>query len=216
MFLDLNTWLLAMSSIPESRGTISCWVHGMLGARLRGSAYEEVDSAVMLWFNDIRRKAWELVQPSIIANCFFKAGFSKNTDIDPEEVISMCTSDVITEEWNELTAQMELSSNITPEDYISADDSLFTCDEVTDEMIVDAVKGNDEEESEDELEVLETSSKLPSRIEAVAVFEMLLKFVEGQPNVPSRIFKALSELDSFLSFECTESLHQTKICDFFD
>jgi hypothetical protein len=62
---------------------------------------------------------------------------------------------------------MGMSSAITLQDYISADDCLFICEEVTDEIIVDAVKGSCKMESEDDLEELPESVHLPSRIEAI-------------------------------------------------
>ena len=111
---------------------------------------------------------------------------------------------------------MGISSAITPEDYISPDDCLFICKEVTDEMIVDTVKDSDKVESEDDLEELpESFIHLPSRIEAIMSIEKLRKFIEGQSNIPTNIFKVLSELDSFLIYKCTSSSRQTQIDDFF-
>ena len=168
--------------------------------------------------------AWEHVQPSVIANCFHKAGFFKEKERVLEDSAIGTTSEevtdtlieVISEEWNELATQMGIPSAITPEDYISSDDCLFICEEVTDEMIVDTVKGSDKVESEDDLEELpESFIHLPSRIEAIMSIEKLRKFIEGQPNIPSNIFKALSELDSFLIYKCTSSSRQTQIDDFF-
>lgn len=95
---------------------------------------------------DLIKKAWQKITPNLIHNCFSKAGFCTNvpgpadddeSDMRPQRNL-----------WESI--QTALNITIDFEEYATADDNVETSTHLTDEEIVNEVKGGDPETEVDE------------------------------------------------------------------
>ena len=82
------------------------------------------------------QQAWNDVKETTIANCYKKAGFkiSDNADIDTEIDAEIDHDD---DPLDDLPLARLVGANFTMGDYISVDDDVPTCEELTDDAIVD-------------------------------------------------------------------------------
>jgi len=145
-------------------------------------------------------KIWETkVTPSIIQNCFGKAGFQ---DCEFDE-ISMIGSDG--DKNFEKLASFPTGFNITDsllnfDMYVGIDDNLETSAFITDEEIV----GNIQKHKENDFEIQEecildkTIEKVNSK-DAKDSIITLLNYLEQTENVPEILFSYINEFRSFLN-----------------
>uniref|UniRef100_A0A1B6C052 DDE-1 domain-containing protein n=1 Tax=Clastoptera arizonana TaxID=38151 RepID=A0A1B6C052_9HEMI len=147
--------------------------------------------------------AWGQVSQTTIANCFKKAGFAKNSDQNPSEVLEEDAPS--TPDGWEATAF---------EEYVNVDEQVAVCGELSDQDILAEVKNNDlsdlEEEEGEEEEVL-----IPTTAEALQQLSVFLRYIEGQTNVSETVFQSLNVLESFVNFKKINSAKQSHFSKYF-
>ena len=117
--------------------------------------------------------AWELITPSVIANCFHKAGFLEGESTEEYELD-------IEDDWKTLQRRMDFTASF--EEYVSVDDAILPCEVLTVDDICEVTE--DEEMSDTEEEYV----GIPSFSDAVKGLETFRRFIERVENVPEEIF----------------------------
>ena len=132
------------------------------------------------------RQAWNSVTQTTIANCYRHAGF-KVTNDDSESA----TSNYATDDDDPLDdlPLARLIGNITMEEYVSVDDDVPTCEDLSEDSIVDDIiaarstEGNtDADDDDDDGQTDEAAAEPPSVESALAACDTLRLFLHGQPG----------------------------------
>nr|XP_042910876.1 tigger transposable element-derived protein 4-like [Parasteatoda tepidariorum] len=150
--------------------------------------------------------AWSKVSKKTIANCFRKAGFIRNT----------VPSELFNEENLPLPVAWE--DNIPFDDYVSMDENIDICGELSDKDILSEVLNNqnitteDEEDIEDEVE---EQRPIPTSSEAVVHLSEYRRYAEGQSDVSEAVFRAINILEDFVRKNQASSLKQSDIAKYF-
>uniref|UniRef100_H3AM58 HTH CENPB-type domain-containing protein n=1 Tax=Latimeria chalumnae TaxID=7897 RepID=H3AM58_LATCH len=145
-------------------------------------------------------RAWRKVTIRCISSCFAKAGFhisetneeTENPSSDKEGNIPL----------SELVVHMELSSDLTVEDYIDVDKNVIDSTQLTEADIIASIKtqdsasGDKEFESDEEYEPEEL--KLPSVAEVTHCIEVLNRFINAQSEVSDTIYNNIAELSDYI------------------
>ena len=79
------------------------------------------------------QRAWNNVIETTIANCYKKAGFKVSDDTDAVDI----ETDIDEDPLDDLPPVRLLGANFTMSDYVGADGNVPTCEELTDDAIVD-------------------------------------------------------------------------------
>lgn len=160
--------------------------------------------------------AWELISPTIIANCFRRAGFldEESTEeylLNVEAGLSDGDSREDNADWIRLQKRMNFTASF--EEYISVDDDILPCELLTINDICEVTESNgqetsDTEEDEDELIV-------PSFSDATKGLDTFRRFIESVENVPEQVFKNLRQLEWFQQQIAENNRKQKTLHDFF-
>ncbi|KAJ4430271.1 hypothetical protein ANN_22483 [Periplaneta americana] len=153
------------------------------------------------------QNAWQKVTCDTVANCFRKAGFVHQRD---ESQPQQDSEDITPVEYWE-----DVGHDLPYETFVSFDDSLAVCGELTDEDILAEVRNkkaknaSSDEEEENQSKLPEIS--LPTSTEAIFHFRELKRFIEGHQNVHGSLFDALNKLEDFTVTQKINKKKQTKI-----
>lgn len=165
---------------------------------------------------NILRIAWKEVSSSTIANCFRKAGLTKeaSSDIDPE------IEESIKFDFSEAQAQNILPEDVTFDEYVSMDDEIMTSEPITDEAIISEIKcaesidDNLHYSSETEEEDDNSEDHNVSSIEAFNALKTVRRFVMQTEN-SSESLDAVDKLEEFWKRTVDRKRKQLQITDFF-
>ncbi|XP_026471616.1 tigger transposable element-derived protein 4-like [Ctenocephalides felis] len=159
--------------------------------------------------------AWNKLQQNTIHNCFRHSGLNKSHDDSPFQISE---NEFVEEDvpLSLLLRNRNIDLATTPEmweEYVDIDNTLITCEELTDENIIQNINDNELFGSDEEKEV---DDKLPTAEEALKAAELLSKFVSSNienENVTNAMsFVHNSVRDCFCNK--MKKKIQTKITDF--
>ncbi|XP_054087836.1 tigger transposable element-derived protein 4-like [Zeugodacus cucurbitae] len=157
---------------------------------------------------------WDVyVKPETIANCFRKAGFSKDAMHNPSE--QWDEEDLSIADLAALQSSFKKVTNIEAsfEDYANVDIDVPTTENPSEEDIlssvlesrgVPAVPDIDEVDLDTEKEMADTDEALPT-----------LGQVSSSIKVPINVFNCLNDLEAFVENEKWKNVIQTKLTDYF-
>ncbi|XP_065359828.1 uncharacterized protein LOC135953766 [Calliphora vicina] len=142
------------------------------------------------------------VKPETIANCFRKAGFSKDgvrTHWDEEDFLPLADLAALQASFREVT-----NVDASFEDYVNVDIDVQTMGILPDEDIIINVletrgvsamaeSHNDEEEPAGE-ELADVNKTIPTLEHVSSSIDVLRTFVEMRSNVPTNVFKSFNVL----------------------
>ena len=166
------------------------------------------------------QQAWHSVTQKTIVNCYGHAGFKITDDVSQTETNADDDEDPL----DDLPLARLIGSNITMEEYISVDDNVPICDDVTEDSIVDDIisarptsaECDAEADDDDNEQADEMTMEPPSVDMALSACDTLRHFLQGQPGLEDvlsklcDIDKCVSNID--LSRRCAK---QALITDFF-
>ncbi|XP_050340454.1 tigger transposable element-derived protein 6-like, partial [Bactrocera neohumeralis] len=154
---------------------------------------------------------WDVyVKPETIANCFRKAGFSKDAMQNPseqwdEEDLSMADLAALQSSFKKVT-NIEASF----EDYVNVDIDVSTSENPSEEDILSSVLGSrgvpavpdiDEVDFDTEEEMADTDEALPTLGQVSSSINCIRTFVEMKSDVPINVFNCLNDLEAFVENE---------------
>lgn len=190
-------------------------------------------------------KAWNNdVKTQTIANCFRKAGFSKDdlvqdaNDWDEDDILPLSEF----KKWWVLCGTAINTNDVEFEEYVDIDHDVSTMDFPSDEDILESVIKHlapseigkfthpcflcskmphfiivlDTDEDEDTNENQTDTTGIPTLNEAFSAIENLRRFVSSRENVPYALHGSLNLLEDFITNEKWTSVTQRKITDFFN
>ena len=165
------------------------------------------------------QQAWNSVTQQMIASCYRHAGF-KVTDDDSQPDTS--ADDANDDQLDDIPLAGLIGSNISMEDYVSLDDDVPTCHDLSEESIEDDIIAarsttcNADDDDDNDEQTDGSSAEPPSVDSALAACETLQLFLQGQPGLDEvcgnlcNINKSVTKMD--LSRRCAK---QALITDFF-
>ena len=173
------------------------------------------------------QQAWQSVNETTIANCYTKAGFKTTDDssTDPSTDLTDSThlNDLDDDPLDELPLARLVGANITMNDYVSVDDDVPTCEDISDDTIVDDIitardnRPGDDDEDDDHADTANAAPVDPPSVDiALKACETLRLFLQQQSNLTDvleklcQVDKCVSQID--LSKRCAK---QALITDFF-
>ena len=214
-FLPPNT---TSRTQPMDQGVIRTLKHHyrglVIGKHLRAIEKNELLAITLLDALFFLRQAWHSVTPETIAHCYARAGFQLT-----DQVI-LSNEDPL----DDIPLARLIGINVSMDEYVAVDDMMPTCDELTEESIVDDIISSRARESatdicedEDEDEQCDLGPAEPPTIEmALTACETLRSFLQGQPDIAEAldslcdIDRCVSKID--LSRRCAK---QSLITNFF-
>uniref|UniRef100_H3AJI5 HTH CENPB-type domain-containing protein n=1 Tax=Latimeria chalumnae TaxID=7897 RepID=H3AJI5_LATCH len=135
---------------------------------------------------------WYKFTMRCISSCFAKAGFRTNETNDETENPAK-----LVESWKTVQVHMELSSDLTVEDYVDVDKNVIDNVQLTKADIVATIKIQDcTSESDEGYEPEEP--KLPSVTEVTHCLEALNRFINAQSEVNNTIHNNIAELPDYI------------------
>jgi len=149
-------------------------------------------------------KIWEMkVGPDIIKNCFYKAGFRKNSFALNEDSVQIPVLrdgqknldylDTLNTDFNE----NEGISNF--ENYVSVDLNLTISSFMTDEDIVAITEQQNNDTEIQETALIDESVHLVKQQEAQHALMTVLAYVEQSQDTPHKLFRCINELRCFMN-----------------
>lgn len=160
--------------------------------------------------------AWTQVTAKTIANCFRKAGFVKDLDQNEEADEDQVETSESETNWE----AVEQAAGIPFDEFISLDDNVAVCGELTDEEILADVisrtaadKSSDEEGEEEEEPA--TEQPILTSSQALTQVQELRRYAEAQTNVSDQVFQSLDVLQQFITSQRLGVGKQLKVSDFF-
>ena len=162
------------------------------------------------------RAAWDDVTSTTVTNCFRKAGFmcsQESTDADDGD-----TSAVVSEVQQQFQCLLQSGigglQNVSPEEYITADEEVETVGELTNADIVAQVQSqqNAEDEDEDDDDSVQNDEPMVTVLEAQQCIKKLRCFFEAEEDA-SKFFSSINDMDCYLDRK-RATFRQTKITDF--
>ena len=222
IFLPPNT---TSRTQPMDQGVIRSLKHHyrklVIGKHLRAIDNDEEARINVLDALYFLRQAWNSVMQTTLANCYRHAGF-KVTNDDSESTTSNDATDD-DDPLDDLPLARLIGNNITMEEYVSVDDDVPTCEDLSEDSIVDDIiaarstEGNtDADDDDDDGHTDEATAEPPSVESAQAACDTLRLFLQGQPGFDDvlgslcNINKSVAKID--LSRRCAK---QALITDFF-
>ena len=184
IFLPQNT---TSRTQPMDQGVIRSLKHHyrkqVIGKHLRAIDNDEEAKINVLDALYFLQQAWNSVTQQTIANCYRHAGF-KVTDDNSQPDTS--ADDADDDPLDDIPLARLIGSNISMEDYVSVDDDVPTCDDLSEESIVDdiiAARSTTCNADDDDDEQTDGSSAEPPSVDsALAACETLRLFLQGQPG----------------------------------
>lgn len=163
--------------------------------------------------------SWDDISQSTITNCWnhsTRDGNSEQVDLDENSNAGDNQQSELEQVWNAAKKKTSVPADVNLNDYLSADDYVSTCYELTEADIIQSIKDSkdeNDESSEDEETVVGDNVHITSS-EALASFETMRTFISAQSNVPDSIFTNMHQLQNYLMSTTTANLVQKKITDF--
>lgn len=163
-------------------------------------------------------RAWDMVTPTTIANCFRKAGFrADDTARDSAEVVAE-TEKTYDGLFERLHAFMRVPENINFSDFATADEEVVARAAFTEEEIVVAATTSDIPDAETEAETpeIETEAALPiarNAAEAYRLLEQIRGFLEKKSDNFDR--EPLDRVDSMIGSVVDKGTVQSRIDSYF-
>ncbi|XP_054259576.1 tigger transposable element-derived protein 6-like [Macrosteles quadrilineatus] len=164
-------------------------------------------------------KAWSKVTETTISNCFRKSGFAVPTSEDNTAQPFTQAVDV-PESWEQIQEVLNLQEDAAGfEDFVTFDDDLAVCGELTDAEIISSVTSDenadvaDVEEDNDEDEQTELPD--PTSKEAHQALSLLKRFFLKKSGLSDGVVKSITDLDCALDTLSITARKQTTITDFF-
>ena len=126
-----------------------------------------------------------------IANCYTKAGFktTDNSATNPSAIITDSTH-LDDDPLDDLSLARLVGANITMNDYVSVDDNVPTCEDISDDTIVDDIitvrdnRPGDDDEDDDHANTANAAPvDPPSADMALKACETLILFLQQQSNL---------------------------------
>lgn len=161
-------------------------------------------------------KAWNKVTDRTILNCFKKSGFKTKTedDDDTEQPPSEITE--TPGNWEKVREALNLQQEAEFEDFVTFDDDIAVCGELTDADIISSVSSVPNENAEDDDEEYIISEKPDPTIKDAREALNVLKCVFlKKGGLSDSVVKSITELDCALDLVSITSSKQTTIIDFF-
>lgn len=168
-------------------------------------------------------KAWNNVTAKTIENCFLKSGFKRQNQDDEGEdvdcsVAGTSTDDAIRpEQWAQITTSLDIEG-ITFEEFVSFDDDLAVCGQLTDTDIIASVSKPEEEEddaNDSDDGVAEAPDPVPSLRDARCAISTVQKFLQQKTVMSDQVVQSIAILDNAID-KVTLTGKQTTIRDFFN
>jgi hypothetical protein len=167
--------------------------------------------------------AWDDISQSTITNCWKHATSTNDANSVSEEAEydESNTHDTQQSEleqiWITAKKKTSLPDDVNLEDYLSVDDNVSTCYELTEVDIKSIKNSKDEgtdESSEDEEAVMLDDVRNVTSSEALSSLEVMRTFITSQSDVPDFIFTNIHQLQNYLLSIKTANLVQKKIVDY--
>ena len=164
-------------------------------------------------------RAWRHVTQKTIVNCFRKAGFVKEVENEIESDEEQETSpepenEVQCEEWDKISKSLNLSENITFEDFAELDADVEVCGLWTDDDIISESISCPSSDDEEEVDVPEPSSSVTAS-QAKDAVHILRRFMECSENVEKDDFAAIFQIEKLVEEQFQKRCRQATILDFF-
>ncbi|XP_003737359.1 tigger transposable element-derived protein 6-like, partial [Galendromus occidentalis] len=165
--------------------------------------------------------AWSEIIPTTIRRCWEKSCvFSSGLPIS--DVISDDHSNEDydpTDLWQLNAQRLGNDQNVNFDDYVTADDDVHVCEELSDACIlkpfleVPGAASCDSSESDEDPDggIQEENVSIGAMLESMS---RLKRFVFSHDNVPDHIFKSISGIENFVLTSQTRKMVQTKLTDF--
>lgn len=151
-------------------------------------------------------KAWRNITAKTIVNCFKSCGFIAN-DINSEtERNNISENETICDEWENL--------NIDFEDFVSVDDEVAVCGDLSDMDIVESMSQNNDidDDGNDEQQIVNIINEKEAKQRAIE----LRSFLEKYSDTSEDIFSAMHALESFIDKKIIfKKSKQPKITEYF-
>ena len=151
--------------------------------------------------------AWHSVKETTIANCNTKAGFktAKGTHgsaADPTIAVTDSVDNDVDDPLDDLPLTRLVAANVTMGDFVSIDDDVPTCEEMSDDAIIDKIdvareNSPGEDDSGDD-QTTEFASESPSVDMALKACKTLRLILQTQLNVTD-ILEKLCHVDKYVS-----------------
>lgn len=167
-------------------------------------------------------KAWSKVTETTISNCFKKSGFKVNLEDEDDTEHPMSELTETPANWENVTATLDLQQQIQFEDFVTFDDDVAVCGELSDADIISSVAPVSEEnaEEEDEDDVVEEEDTVnekpdPTIKEAREALSVLKRVFLKKGGLSDTVVKSINDIDCALDVVNISSSKQTTIVDFF-
>lgn len=136
--------------------------------------------------------SWFEVTAKTIHNCWKKADFMQNVEIDDSE------ESVAVENLQNVLGRLHPPPCVTAAQYVCVDDGLDVVPVLTDEAIIEEIRGTGHEENdagnEEDNDENYTENELISNTGAIQAIEDLKNYFSSLPNIDERHFYALDNL----------------------
>ena len=147
------------------------------------------------------QQAWRSVTQQTIANCYHHAGFKIQDDTNQTET-PIDDEDPL----DDLPLARLIGSASTMTEYVAIDDDVPTCEDVTDESIVDDIitarptttMRDTEDDDDNDEQTDDTHVEPPSVDMAISACDTLRAYLQGQPGLDDMIGR-LSDIDRCIS-----------------
>lgn len=183
------------------------------------------DEPISISFLDslqLAKIAWSEVTKETVANCFPKAGFMPQVSSDPDD--EECFGDeedqsVLADLWTRCDGA---TLNVSLNDYLTADDGVYTSGELMDSDIIHEVQSmfgaRTTEDRDDEVEEIEDCGEeyqQPAIHEATNAMDIVRRYFYGADVEDDSIFRKLDDIEKTLVIITNKSKKQTSITDYF-
>ena len=154
----------------------------------------EVEKISMLDAMHYLQGAWNNVNETTIPNCYKKAGFKVSDDTDAVDI----EADIDEDPLDDLPLARLLGSNFMMSNYVGVDDNVPTCEELTDDAIVDDIVASRDatnDDNDDDADDLEIPPVEPPTVDmALKACDTMRLFLQQQTNVTD-ILEKLCHVD---------------------
>lgn len=162
--------------------------------------------------------SWHLdVTESTIANCFRKAGLTKDTSNEGGDVPASIDNLALSEAVSDFINVVGVQSDFLQSDFETIDDDVECIEPLhaDDQSIIDSVNDKNTEEEQDEEDDEAPETEPPSASEALVLVDKLRTFFLNEPETDMDRFVELDRIESEINRSRLQNLRQSSITDFF-
>ena len=162
--------------------------------------------------------AWSEVKVSTVSKCWIHSGFIETKS--QEDYVDTGGASTPCDVWQFLTGRINLDKNINFEDYITADDDVLVCEDLTDARILEQVssqqaEADDLDSSDDDddfdQEVQEEKITFAASMDSL---KTLKKFLANGDEATEKLLALISKLEHYLIARQAQQIVQRKITDY--